>query len=94
MDLSLLFLYCLRCCHWVPGRHRGYDLVPYLFAIELFLLDMFHINYQSAEHCRHGGGFGLLVDDSIVVVENISVPADGIWKKEAAMAAPGRSGWL
>ena len=62
--------------------------IPLSLAIGLFLLDMFHITINQLSIVGMVVALGLLVDDSIVVVENIErYLRMGYGKKEAAMAA-------
>src|SRR5882757_1250404 len=62
--------------------------IPLSLAIGLFLLDLFHITINQLSIVGMVVALGLLVDDSIVVVENIErYLRMGYGKKEAAMAA-------
>jgi len=62
--------------------------IPLSLAIGLFLLDCFHITINQLSIVGMVVALGLLVDDSIVVVENIErYLRMGYDKKEAAMAA-------
>ena len=62
--------------------------IPLSLAIGLFLLDMFHITINQLSIVGMVVALGLLVDDSIVVVENIErYLRMGYERKEAAMAA-------
>ena len=62
--------------------------IPLSLAIGLFLLDLFHISINQLSIVGMVVALGLLVDDSIVVVENIERYLRlGYGKKEAAMAA-------
>lgn len=62
--------------------------IPLSLAIGLFLLDLFHISINQLSIVGMVVALGLLVDDSIVVVENIERYLRlGYERKEAAMAA-------
>jgi multidrug efflux pump subunit AcrB len=62
--------------------------IPLSLAIGLFLLDLFHITINQLSIVGMVVALGLLVDDSIVVVENIErYLRMGYGRKEAAMAA-------
>jgi multidrug efflux pump subunit AcrB len=62
--------------------------IPLSLAIGLFLLDLFHITINQLSIVGMVVALGLLVDDSIVVVENIErYLRMGYERKEAAMAA-------
>jgi multidrug efflux pump subunit AcrB len=62
--------------------------IPLSLAIGLFLLDMFHITINQLSIVGMVVALGLLVDDSIVVVENIERYLRlGYSRREAAMAA-------
>jgi len=62
--------------------------IPLSLAIGLFLLDLFHITINQLSIVGMVVALGLLVDDSIVVVENIErFLRMGYGRKEAAMAA-------
>jgi len=62
--------------------------IPLSLAIGLFLLDMFHITINQLSIVGMVVALGLLVDDSIVVVENIErYLRMGYSRREAAMAA-------
>jgi multidrug efflux pump subunit AcrB len=62
--------------------------IPLSLAIGLFLLDMFHITINQLSIVGMVVALGLLVDDSIVVVENIERYLRlGYSRKEAAIAA-------
>ncbi|MBN8854772.1 MAG: efflux RND transporter permease subunit [Sphingobacteriales bacterium] len=62
--------------------------IPLSLAIGLFLLDLFHITINQLSIVGMVVALGLLVDDSIVVVENIERYLRlGYGRKEAAMAA-------
>jgi multidrug efflux pump subunit AcrB len=62
--------------------------IPLSLAIGLFLLDLFHISINQLSIVGMVVALGLLVDDSIVVVENIErYLRMGYERKEAAMAA-------
>lgn len=62
--------------------------IPLSLAIGLFLLDLFHISINQLSIVGMVVALGLLVDDSIVVVENIErYLRMGYGRKEAAMAA-------
>jgi multidrug efflux pump subunit AcrB len=62
--------------------------IPLSLAIGLFLLDLFHITINQLSIVGMVVALGLLVDDSIVVVENIErYLRMGYDRKEAAMAA-------
>src|SRR6185503_12741195 len=62
--------------------------IPLSLAIGLFFLDIFHITINQLSIVGMVVALGLLVDDSIVVVENIErYLRMGYGRKEAAMAA-------
>jgi len=89
MDFVIaIFLVLLTLLPLGPGFRRRHDLHPPVSGNRPVLTRSLPYYDQSVEHCRHGRALGLLVDDSIVVVENIErYLRMGYGKKEAAMAA-------
>ncbi len=72
----------------IPRIDSGDDLDSLSLAIGLFLLDMFGITINQLSIVGLIVALGLLVDDSIVVVENIERYLRlGYSRKEAAMKA-------